>query len=193
MAGLIQQAQTGAPAQGQPQQPSGAGGQSITPDALRAKMNIPANLQQPYLAAVTAGRKMLYSPQMAPHIKQLLAEPGGVDVKLAQGVAFIVATIYQETNKTLPPQLLVPVGVELIAQAADLLRKAGQQVTDQDIASAVKQYIQLIFQKMGISGQQIQQALTQQQAMGDPNTLGQNSSAPPPGAMPDQAPGAGGQ
>lgn len=44
--------------------------------------------------------------------------------KIAEGVSAVVMLIAQESNGTFPGELVIPVGVELIAHAVDGLQKA---------------------------------------------------------------------
>jgi len=114
-----------------------SGDMSVTPEAVRAKMQIPDNLQDAYQRIIIAAKKVLYSDVMKPQVKQLLASKMTVGQKLGRGVIALFAILRTESNNTLPPQLIIPCATEMVAEAADLLRKAGMNVTDQDIAEGM--------------------------------------------------------
>lgn len=176
------------PAAGAPAAPAVSNpgsGLSISPDMLRAKMNVPAQLQGSYVAIVTAGRKIMASPQMAGHLRQLLAMPASMAQKLGEGTAALLGLIYMQTNKTMPKQLIIPAGIELIAHMANLFRQAGQKVTGQDIAQAIPVMVQIILQKLGVGPQDLVAAVKQSQMLGG---AGSNPGAPPQGAPAPAAP-----
>jgi hypothetical protein len=137
------------------------GGSALTPQALRAKMSLPPNLQEPYMRVVLAGTKIMYSQQMQPQIVKLLQGPGPVSMKLGQGVLALLAMIYDQSNKTMPPQLFVPCGIELVSVAAQFFRKAGIKVQDSDISDGISVLIQEIMQKAGIDPSQLPQLAKQ--------------------------------
>jgi hypothetical protein len=160
MAGIIQDVKSSQPAQG-----------GVTPQALRAKMQIPPQLQGQYQSVVAAGRKIMYSPQMGGQIQQLLQGPGTMGDKLGQGVLALIAILLDKTNRGIPPQLIIPAAIELVAEAGDFLSHAGVKVTDQDKAQGVSAVIQQILQKSGVSMDQLP-ALLKQQQQGAPAPAG---------------------
>ena len=168
MSGLIQGAQ--------------AQSSTLSPASVRAKMNIPPQLLPIYNRVIVAAQKIMYSPQMEGQIKQVLQGPGTIGQKLGQAIVGLLAIIISHSNNTMPKQLIIPVGIELVTEGADFLRKAGMQVSDQDISQGVSVMVQDILQRSGVNPAQIAQAV--QQAGGAPAAQGapQPALAAPQGA-----------
>lgn len=143
----------------------------ITSEAMRAKMKLPPAMQGPYQRVVLAGQKIMYSQQMAPQIQALMKGPGTMGDKIGQAVVALIALLIDQSNHTLPPQLIVPSGVEFCTDFAALLRQAGQQVTDQDVAAGMEAMVSQVMQKLGVT----------------PEKLGALAKGQPvPGAQPQQ-------
>jgi hypothetical protein len=119
----------------------------VTPQTVRSKMAVPQQFQNAYERVVLAGRKLMYSDQMSDQIGQLMKGPGALGDKLGQGVLGLMAIITDQSKGTLPPQIIIPAGAELVAEAADLLHKAGVKVTDQDIAQGMTSFINGVMSK----------------------------------------------
>ena len=131
------------------------------------------------MRVVLAGTKIMYSQQMQPQIVKLLQGPGPVSMKLGQGVLALLAMIYDQSNKTMPPQLFVPCGIELVSVAAQFFRKAGIKVQDSDISDGISVLIQEIMQKANIDPSQLPQLAKQ--------AAGSLGSSPAQAAQPQPA------
>jgi hypothetical protein len=156
----------------------------LSPKALRAKMTVPAALAGALDRIVLAGRKVLYSEQMKPQIVQQMQGPGDLGTKIGTGVVGLLAILMSKSNGTFPPQLVVPAAVILCAEAADLLRTAGANVTDPDIARAIAVATQEIMKRSGVKPEQLPQLVQQQRAKSGivAGAQGQPAPAQPMGA-----------
>lgn len=148
-------------AQAAPAQP-GQGGQDISADSVRSQMQIPPELQSAYERVVTAGKKILYSEQMAPDIQQMLQGPGDMGQKLGHGITALMALLVSKANGTMPPQIIIPAAIELLADAADMLKKAGSKITPQDTAEGMAVLVQTILENAGVSPEDLPQLVAQQ-------------------------------
>lgn len=179
MAGIIAQAQDSETVeeQGEPKglPPSEEQGE-VNAAAVRGQMAIPPELQDTYDRLVAAGKKILYSEAMAPQIQELLKQPGEMGEKLGQGVVALLAILIDKTQGGFPPQLIVPAGVELVAEAGAFLRDAGQKVAAADIAEGTAVLVNEVLQRAGVSMDQL------------PQLLGQQGQAPEPDGDEGQAP-----
>lgn len=152
MAGIIQDAQqTEAP-------PEEGGARQMTPAKARQSMPIPPGQQDAYAKVVAAGKKILYSPQMDGEIANLLNGEGDTGDKLGLGVFALVSLLLSQSNGTLPAELLIPAGCELVTEAADMLDEQGVKVSDKDIAKGATVFVRQVMQKAGIDEAQLQQA-----------------------------------
>ena len=84
--------------------------------------------------------------------------PGTLAQKLGQGVAGLIALLWQESRQSLPPELLIPSGMVLVAVAADFLRQAGQPVTDQDIGGGIEAMVTALLQAGGVDPDKLAEA-----------------------------------
>lgn len=134
----------------------------LTPAGVRGQMQIPPEMQDAYERLVMAGKKVLYSEAMAPQIQQLLQGPGELGEKLGQGVVALLAMLIDKANGTLPPQLIIPAGIELVVEAGNFLKDAGQAVSKDDIAEGTATLVGEILQRAGVSMDQLPQLLGQQ-------------------------------
>lgn len=175
MAGLIDGAQKAPASTGKtsPKKDSSA----VNPAMVRAKMSIPPQLQDVYARLVLAAKKLLYSQQLKPQVEALLKGPGSIGDKLGHGAVALMAILHSQTNGNMPPQLIIPVATEMVAEAGDFLRKAGMKVTDDDIAEGMAVMVAEILQRAGVTPDKL------------PELLKQQGPVPPQGA-PDQPAGA---
>ena len=98
----------------------------ITPDTIKDKIQVPPQLQEAYQKLVAAGMTAMFSKESnKAAVDTLMRGKGSVAERLGQGIAGLLGMIVKSSNNTLPPQILIPAGVELLIQAADFLRKSG--------------------------------------------------------------------
>jgi len=118
---------------------------------ISSKMTIPPQLKGAYQRIVLAGQKFLYDPSTRDIIKQQLAGPGPIDQKLGQGISDMMIMLFNKSNHTMPPQLIIPAGVELLIDAAEFLNKAAPNTVPKEaIGSATEAMIFTLLQKFGI-------------------------------------------
>lgn len=141
--------------------PDAEGGE-LTPEAVGKNIKMPPELQTAYDRVVIAGMKVLFSKESHQlMIKQLDGE-GSTGEKLGKGVAGLLLLLFKESNGSMPPQVLVPAGIQLVAQAADFLRKSGlAKVTNKDIGDGTELMISILLEKFGVSPEKMQQMFAQ--------------------------------
>lgn len=154
----------------------------LTPAAVRGQMQIPPEMQETYERLVMAGKKILYSEQMAPEIQGLLQSPGDLGQKLGQGVVALLAMLIDKSNGTLPPQLIIPAGIELVVEAGNFLKDAGQAVSKEDVAEGTATLVGEILQRAGVSLEQLPQMLSGGRPQAAPEPDG-DEGKPGPGDM----------
>jgi hypothetical protein len=79
--------------------------------------------------------------------------------KIGEGISSVVQMIAKTGNGTFPGELVIPVGVELIAHVVDVGRKAGMDVTDADVAEGMSAFIGAILKGAGATPEQMQEML----------------------------------
>lgn len=160
MAGIIKQA--------------AAEGQDYSPAGVRAQMPIPQDKKPAYEAAVAVAKKILYAPQMDKQIGELLNGEGDIGQKLGTGVVGLMALVVDRMGQALPGDMVIPAGVEMVAEAAEYLKDSGVEVTDADKAEGVGVFIEGVLQKAGVNLDQLAQG-------GQPQP--EQPQQPQPGAM----------
>lgn len=131
----------------------------ISPESFRSKMQIPENLRKQYDVAVRAGLRFMFDDGMREATLEYMEGDAVVPEKIAEGVSAVVMLIAQESNGTFPGELVIPVGVELIAHAVDVAQKAGIEVDNNDVAEGMAAFIENILKKAGATPEQMQQML----------------------------------
>ena len=122
-------------------------------------MHLPPTLESAYQHAVAAGMEILLAQETQDEIMQALQLPGDVTDKLAQGIAGLMLVLFDQTNKTMPPQVIIPAGIELLVHAAEFLDKSGTEVSDKEVAAATASMIQILLKKFGVDPQKMMGAM----------------------------------
>lgn len=132
----------------------------INPESFRSKMSIPKNLEKQYRVAVRAGLLLMFDSGMREGTIQYMDGSDAMPQKIATGIASVVQYIAQESNGTFPGELIIPVGVELIAHAVDVAKKAGVEVDKNDVAESMAAYIEEVLKRSGATPEQMQQIVS---------------------------------
>lgn len=158
----MQNPQAGAPAPAA----APAGGQQLPPpnpettsplvkaheDELANMVTVmPPQMRDAYQRVVVAGKKMMYAPETAEAIHGIILDDKiPMANKLGEGVANLVVMMDNQGNGTIPKDVLVPVGVTLMFEAADYLFEVGMEVTENDLSDAMEMMVYSIFEAYGV-------------------------------------------
>ena len=107
-------------------------------------------VQVPYQKVVLAGMKVMFSKETHEMVLEQMQASGPMGVKLGKSIAGLMLLLFQQSNKTLPPQLLVPAGAYLMAQAADYVKKSGQPVSSMDVAQGMEIMVDTLLHQFGV-------------------------------------------
>lgn len=154
-------------------------GEELTLDNVKKNIKVPPGLQEAYERVVIAGMKVMFSKESHQFMLKEIQGQGPVAQKLGMGVAGLVLLLFKESNETIPPEVIIPAGVELIMQAVDFVRQTEMgEITNKDIGDAMEIMIQTVLEKFGVNPAQMEQMLNQYdntnvdaaaQQMGAPN------------------------
>lgn len=122
----------------------------LSPESIKAQMHLNGNQGAQLDRIVLAGKRVMFDKSSHKMMLEQLDGPGTIAQKLGQGVAGLIALLWQESKQSLPPQLLIPAGMILVAVAADFLRQAGQEVTDQDIGQGIEAMVTALLHAGGV-------------------------------------------
>lgn len=151
----------------------------ISPESVRSDMKIPPELQNAYERVVVAGMKVMFSKETNKYVLKALESGGSNADKLGTGVAELLLMLFAQSNKTMPPQVMIPAGTELVVQAADFVKQAGlMKVTNQDIGDGIQVMIQLVLKAFGADPQKLFQKIGQFDASQVPQILNQQQGQP---------------
>lgn len=137
-------------------------GDDIDTEAIKNNIQMPPELQEAYDRVVIAGMKVMFSKESHKLMLDELQKKGPIGQKLGMGIAGLMLLLFKESNETIPPQVIIPAGVNLLSRAADFIRKSGiDSITNADVGDAMEIMISTILQKFGVSPEQMEQMLNQ--------------------------------
>lgn len=125
--------------------PAATGGPNkITSKTLEQSMHLTAQ-QRPQLdRIVTAGMKVMFDPKTHQMMLDEIKKPGPIEQKLGMSIAGLMGLLVKESNNSLPPQLLIPAGIVLLAHASEFLVQAGIPCSDHDIAASIDVFVHTV-------------------------------------------------
>lgn len=129
----------------------GAPQDELTPESARAQMQLPPDLVKVYERVVDGGLKLMFSEQTREQTLQFMQGAGDPAEKMGEGVAAVMATLFKQSNNTMPPQVIIPAGVELLLHAVDVVKKSGGQWSQDDTAESMANMVEAIFRQFGTS------------------------------------------
>lgn len=109
----------------------------FTVEGARSKMNMPKELQAAYVRIVEAGMKLMFDPSTRGQTLAFMEKPGAPAEKLGQGIFSVMALLFKESNQTMPPQLIIPCGIELLLHASAVAKSGGMEFDKNTLAEAM--------------------------------------------------------
>lgn len=142
----------------------------FNPAEQRASLreNVPENLRTAYDRIVVAGMKFMFSDQTSGQVIEFLKGQGDIAEKLGKGVGALMLSLFVQSNKTMPHQLMIPAGVDLLLQAAEFYTQSGMgEVSNEQLAQAMQTMVFTILEKFGMGQEQVMGGIAKmQQAAG---------------------------
>lgn len=134
----------------------------LTPDVVKQNIKMPPELQTAYEKVVIAGMKIMFDKASHRIMLKELQQPGKPGEKLGKGIAGLMMMMFKESNKTMPPAVIIPAGMQLLMEAAEFAKKSGlMPVTNQDIGEGVDVMLNLLIKAFGVDPQKINGLLNQ--------------------------------
>jgi hypothetical protein len=162
-------------------------GQDLNAETVKNGIKVPPELQEAYTRVVVAGMKVMFSKDSHKLMLKQLDAGGPLGERLGKGIAGLMLILFKESKQTMPPQVIIPAGVELLMQAVDFLRQANlENPTNKDIGDGTQLMITLILQKFGVSPEKIQELVGPYDNSGVDVAAAQMGGQPP---QPAQQPG----
>ena len=137
-------------------------GDDIDVETIKENIKMPPELQEAYERVVIAGMKVMFSKESHKLMLDELQKEGPLGQKLGMGIAGLMLLLIKESNGTIPPEVIIPAGINLLTRAADFIRKSKiEKITNADIGDAMEIMISTILQKFGVEPEQMEQMLNQ--------------------------------
>ena len=161
MPGLIDQKPKTAPAKPVPAvMKAGA----MAPKVIMEQMNVTPQ-QKPMLERmVAAGMRLMFDKRTHGMMLEQMQGDGPIEQKLGQGIVGALGVLWQESKGSLPPQLLIPTGMVLLAHAAEFANKTGESVTPEQFGAAQQIMIDTLLQQAGANPEAIASKVPDQTA-----------------------------
>jgi len=137
-------------------------GDDIDVETIKENIKMPPELQEAYERVVIAGMKVMFSKESHKLMLDELQKEGPVGQKLGMGIAGLMLLLVKQSNGTIPPEVIIPAGVNLLSRAADFIRKSKiEKITNANIGDAMEVMISTILQKFGVGPEQMAEMLNQ--------------------------------
>lgn len=137
----------------------------LTAEQVSAQIKMPAELQEAYERVVLAGMKMLFSKETnKAAIGIMQNQEGELPERLGKSIAGLLAELYRKSNQSMPPQVIIPAGVELLMQAADFIRKSKiEPINNKMVGDAMDVMVTTVLQMFKLDPGKIVQFVDQKQ------------------------------
>ena len=142
-------------------QPGGA----VDIEAIKSKTNVPPEFKKKYDAIILSGMRIMFDKKS--HESMFLAQlnkEGPLASKISEGVVALFYMLWEQSNKTIPPQLVIPVTFTLTLEAFDFCQQTGEpEATPETLGLAIEQSYEQILGKFGFDSAQIDQLVQKAQ------------------------------
>jgi len=137
-------------------------GDDLDTETIKKNINMPPELQEAYERVVIAGMKVMFSKESHKLMLDEFQKEGPLGEKLGKGIAGLMLLLVKESNGTIPPEVIVPAGINLISRAADFIRKSKlEKITNADIGDAIEIFTSTILEKFGVDPAKMADMLNQ--------------------------------
>lgn len=137
-----------------PKQPAGP----VNVDAIiqRARADIPPQLAEMFDKVVLSGMRVMFDKQSHGMTLEMLNKPGPLATRIANGIITLVYMLWEKSNKTIPPQLIVPATVVLTLRAFQFLQQSKDpEATTAVMGEAVADAVQGVMDRFGATQDKI--------------------------------------
>lgn len=104
-----------------------------------ARAKIPAQLQPIFDKVVLSGMRIMFDKSSHEMTLAELDQPGPLAQRIANGIIKLMFMLWQQSNKTIPPQLMIPATLVLTLRAFEFLQLAKDpEATKEVLGQAVE-------------------------------------------------------
>jgi len=167
-----------------PEEGAGGGGKlTITPESIESKLHLQGNQAEQLRRIVVAGKKVMFDSKTHRLMIETIKGEGDWPTKLGQGVTGLMGLLMKESQNSLPPPLIIPAGLIMVAEAASFIADTGEDITDQDVGDGMHVFINTILHASGVDGDKLA-AYAEKAGAAIPGDAPAPESAPPASEMP---------
>lgn len=149
---------------------------------IEAGIEVPPNLKPMYEKIVLSGMRIMFSKESHKLFIDQLQKEGPLAKKIADGITGLMYLMWTESNKSIPPQLIIPATTALTLRAFDYVQQTGDpEATKEVLGQSLEGAIDGVMRGFGGSADSIEQNLP----------VAQGQGALPQQGMPQTAPGGG--
>lgn len=130
-------------------QEASAGG-DMSPQGVMSKLHLSPQQQDQLQRIVVAGLRVMFDAKTHKLMLKQLDGPDPLPHKVGTGVAGLVALLLRESNNTIPPNLLIPAGLVLVAYACQWVSQSGQPMSPQDVGMAMRTMVEAVLRAGGV-------------------------------------------
>lgn len=155
----------------------------VKPIIAKARADIPPQLAEMFDKVVLSGMRIMFDKQSHGMTMEMLDKPGPLAKRIADGIITLIYMLWEKSNKTIPPQLIVPATLVLTLRAFEFLQQSKDpEATTEVLGEAVADAVQGVMDRFGATQDKIPALLKGQQ--------GQGGTQPEPGGLLAAATGA---
>lgn len=132
----------------------------MSAESVRSGMKLPKGMEAAYDKIIKAGLKVMFDQSSREETMSFIQDSNGDPAKMAEGVTAVVLTLFQQSNQTMPPNLIIPAGIELLVHATDVAKAGGMDIPNEAIAAAMSQLVQQVLTKFGATPEQMQKMMS---------------------------------
>jgi hypothetical protein len=134
----------------------------VNVEKIQSNIQLPPELQDAYERVVAAGMKVLFSKETHPMVLEQLDGPGDMATKIGEGIARVVVFLFNESNGTMPEDVIVPAGILLILKASEFINQSGLgEVSDEEVGRAMEIMISALFDGFGADRSEFDAAMAE--------------------------------
>lgn len=110
-----------------------------------------------YKTVVLSGMRLMFDKQSHGLFLAELEKPEPMPNKIANGIIGLIYMLWQESNQSLPPQIIVPVSVVLTLRVYDefLIKSGDPDVTEEVLGEALALVTTGVMAKFGVTEDQL--------------------------------------
>ena len=153
---------------------------------IRSQVKIPNQLMDAASRIVKAGQKVMFSKETRKMVMDALQGDAPVEQRIGKAISDLMVLLWMQSNKSMPPQLVMPCAVLLTCDAVEFMMEAGEQV---DVGQAMEIAVTMTLERFGVKPDQLESELQKL----NKDSVGQLTAMPAKGAasapQQQQAPG----